>query len=90
MLLPCMERGCETTCISDVFAQSQPAVDMEDFVAGAFDSKGRILIHETLRSFLEGLDGVVIPPVRVVSGLVVVPTGGVECWSRLAMLVDGR
>jgi hypothetical protein len=63
---------------------------MEDFIARAFNSKRRILVHETLRSFLEGLNGVVIPPVRVVSGLVVVPTGGIKCCSWSVMLVHGR
>jgi hypothetical protein len=56
---------------------------MKNLVTRAFNGECLILVHETLGSLLKGLDGIIIPPVRVVAGLVVVPTGGIKCYRWL-------
>lgn len=83
MFLPGMERGSEPTRVGDVLAQRQASVDVENLVLRTLHGKFGILVNKTLCSFLEFLDGLFIPPVRVVSDFVVMPTGRVKCYRFL-------
>lgn len=56
---------------------------MEDFVLRANDRELRILVDKALSTLFKGFNGLVIPPVSVVSTLVVVSTGRVKSYTTL-------
>lgn len=74
-----MERGSQTTGVGNVLAQRQTTIDMEDLIARAFDRKVGVLVDEALGSILKGADRALVPPVRVVTDLVIMPTSRIKC-----------
>lgn len=78
-LLPCVVGSCQTTGVGDVFSQSETPVDMERLRLLARHGKLRILVHKALRTLLEGLDRLFIPPVGVVSSLIIMSACRIEC-----------
>lgn len=78
-----MERGSQTTGVGNVLAQRQTTIDMEDLTTRAFDSKVGVLVDEALGSLLKGADCALVPPVRVVTGLVIMPTSRIKCCKLL-------
>lgn len=56
---------------------------MENLVFGTNDGKLGVLVDKALSTLFKGFNGLIIPPVSVVSTLVVVPTGGIESYETL-------
>jgi hypothetical protein len=52
---------------------------MKNLIPWTFHSKVGILVNKTLGSLLEFFDGLIVPPVGVISDLVVMATGRVKC-----------
>lgn len=68
----------QPTSIGNVLTESQAPIDVEDLISRTFDSEIGILINKALSALLKGLNGLIVPPVRVVPGFVVVATCGIE------------
>lgn len=83
VFLPSVERGSQTTSVGDVLAQCQPSVHMKDLAVRTSNVKVRILVNKALSSFFECIDGLIVPPVSIVSSLIVVSTGGIEGYVTL-------
>lgn len=79
---PGVKRSAQSTGIGNIFAKGQSTVDVKLLALGIEDREIGVLIHETLRLLLESIDGLVIPPVGVVSILVIMTSVGVECLRR--------
>lgn len=75
---PGAEGGGNAAGVGDVFAERETTVDVDGFVVGAGDREVRVLLDETVGFLLEGVDGLVVPPVGVVAVLIVVSTARVE------------
>lgn len=56
---------------------------MENLALGTSDSKLGVLVDKALSTLFKCFNGLIIPPVSVVSTLVVVPTGGIESYEIL-------
>jgi hypothetical protein len=61
---------------------------MEDFVIRTGDSKVGILVNEALSALFECIDGLFVPPVSVVSTLIVVSTGGIKSYISLVKGIE--
>ena len=73
-LLPCMVRGPDTSCIGNVLAQCQTAIDVERFRIGPGDCEFGVLIDEALGTFLKCCYCFLIPPIGEVASFVVMST----------------
>jgi ribulose 1,5-bisphosphate synthetase/thiazole synthase len=80
VLLPCMVRSRQTSGIGDVLAQCQSSVHVEDLVVRPSDGKLGILINKALSTVFECFDSLVVPPVGVISTLIVVSAGRIESY----------
>jgi hypothetical protein len=56
---------------------------VEDLALGTSDSKVGILVDKALSTLFECFNGLIVPPVSVVSTLVVVSTGRIESYVTL-------
>lgn len=80
VLLPCVVRCRQPSSIGNVFTQCQSPVDMENLVVGTNDCKLGILINKALCTLFECFDGLVVPPISVVSTLIIVSTSRIKSY----------
>lgn len=78
-LFPRVKRRAQPSRVRDVLAQGQFAVDVQLLALRIEDCEVGVLVHEAFGFLLEGLYGVVVPPVGVVACFVVVAAVGIEC-----------
>jgi hypothetical protein len=83
-LLPSVKSRRQSSGVSEILTQCQTSVHVQWFGVGirAWNGEIRVLVNEALGSLLEGFDGLIVPPVGVISGLVIVPTGGIESYDE--------
>lgn len=76
-----MECSGQATRIGNVLTEGQASIYMKDLVSRTLDGIIGILVNEALSSLLKGLNCLVVPPIRVVSGFIIVATGRVKSCS---------
>lgn len=87
-LLPSVECRRQTTCVGNVLTQSETTVHVEWLVIGSGDSEVGVLVDEALSPLFKSLDGFVVPPVCVVTSLVIMPTSRIESWRLIVSRLD--
>lgn len=89
--LPRLEGCTQPPGIGDGLRKHEFSIDMHLFPAGHWDGELVVLVDEALCSFLEGLDGRVVPPVPVCPVLIEVSATVVERYivSAVCGLRDG-
>ena len=83
VLLPCLVCSLQATGVGNVLTQCKFAVDVEGLIVRAGNGEVGVLVDETSCSFFKGCNGRVVPPIRVVSDLVVASSSGIEGWTQL-------
>ena len=74
-----MVGGSDPSCVGNVLAQCQTAIDVEGFRIGSGDCEFGVLVDEALGAFLKCCYCFLVPPIGEVASFVVVSTSGVEC-----------
>lgn len=83
-LLPRMERRRQAACVSDVLAQRKTSVHVERRRVWVRSRNGeiRVLVDETLGPFFERFDRVVIPPIRIIAGLIIMSASRIKSYEK--------
>lgn len=81
-LLPGVEGSAQPAGVRHVLAECQSAIDVKIFALQVDYAEVGILVNEALGLLFESLDRLIIPPVCVVSYLIVVAPVGIEGCRR--------
>lgn len=85
-LVPRLESGMKATCVSDILAQGESAVDVKLGVVGALHGVLRVLINEARGLVVEGCFCFLAPPFAKSPSLIVLSTIVVEGMRKLTIL----
>ena len=76
--LPRGESGTHAACIRDILTQGQTPIDGNGLACGIGNIVCMVLVYEALGFGFKGFDCGIVPPIRIVTRLVVVTTHRIE------------